>query len=217
MKIPVMHDDQHGTAIIVGAAVLNGLKLAKKADQRDKIGGVRRRCRGLGLSRSSSQTGSKKKNIWVTDIAGVIYEGRTEEINDYNIRYAQKTEARVLDDVISDADVFLGVSAPGVLRQEMVKKMADRPLILALANPTPEITPEEAHAVRPDAILATGRTDYPNQVNNVLCFPYLFRGALDCGATAINDDMKMACVKALAELAQPSLTREWPRRMAVKT
>ena len=201
MKIPVMHDDQHGTAIIVGAAVLNGLKLAKK-----QISGIKLVVSGAGAAALACldllvKLGVRKKNIWVTDIAGVIYEGRTEEINDYNIRYAQKTEARVLDDVISDADVFLGVSAPGVLRQEMVKKMADRPLILALANPTPEITPEEAHAVRPDAILATGRTDYPNQVNNVLCFPYLFRGALDCGATAINDDMKMACVKALAELA----------------
>ena len=201
MKIPVMHDDQHGTAIIVGAAVLNGLKLAKK-----QISGIKLVVSGAGAAALACldllvKLGVRKKNIWVTDIAGVIYEGRTEEINDYNIRYAQKTEARVLDDVISDSDVFLGVSAPGVLRQEMVKKMADRPLILALANPTPEITPEEAHAVRPDAILATGRTDYPNQVNNVLCFPYLFRGALDCGATAINDDMKMACVMALAELA----------------
>ncbi|MBN06691.1 MAG: NADP-dependent malic enzyme [Rhodospirillaceae bacterium] len=201
MKIPVMHDDQHGTAIIVGAAVLNGLKLAKK-----QISGIKLVVSGAGAAALACldllvKLGVRKKNIWVTDIAGVIYEGRTEEINDYNIRYAQKTEARVLDDVISDADVFLGVSAPGVLRQEMVKKMADQPLILALANPTPEITPEEAHAVRPDAILATGRTDYPNQVNNVLCFPYLFRGALDCGATAINDDMKMACVTALAELA----------------
>ena len=201
MKIPVMHDDQHGTAIIVGAAVFNGLKLAKK-----QISGIKLVVSGAGAAALACldllvKLGVRKKNIWVTDIAGVIYEGRTEEINDYNIRYAQKTEARVLDDVISDADVFLGVSAPGVLRQEMVKKMADRPLILALANPTPEITPEEAHAVRPDAILATGRTDYPNQVNNVLCFPYLFRGALDCGATAINDDMKMACVMALAELA----------------
>ena len=201
MKIPVMHDDQHGTAIIVGAAVLNGLKLAKKEISEIKLVVSGAGAAALACLDLLVKLGVRKKNIWVTDIAGVIYEGRTEEINDYNIRYAQKTEARVLDDVISDADVFLGVSAPGVLRQEMVKKMADRPLILALANPTPEITPEEAHAVRPDAILATGRTDYPNQVNNVLCFPYLFRGALDCGATAINDDMKMACVKALAELA----------------
>ena len=201
MKIPVMHDDQHGTAIIVGAAVLNGLKLAKKEISEIKLVVSGAGAAALACLDLLVKLGVRKENIWVSDIAGVIYEGRTEEINDYNIRYAQKTEARVLDDVIIDADVFLGVSAPGVLRQEMVKKMADRPLILALANPTPEITPEEAHAVRPDAILATGRTDYPNQVNNVLCFPYLFRGALDCGATAINDDMKMACVKALAELA----------------
>ena len=202
MKIPVMHDDQHGTEIIVGAAVINGLKLAKKEISEIKLVVSGAGAAALACLDLLVKLGVRKKNIWVTDIAGVIYEGRTAEINDYNIRYAQKTEARVLDDVIRHADVFLGVSAPGVLHQGMVKKMADRPLILALANPTPEITPEEAHAVRPDAILATGRTDYPNQVNNVLCFPYLFRGALDCGATAINDDMKMACVEALAELSQ---------------
>jgi malate dehydrogenase (oxaloacetate-decarboxylating)(NADP+) len=202
MNIPVMHDDQHGTAIIVGAAVFNGLKLVEK-----DIGDVKLVVSGAGAAALACldmliNLGVNKENIFVTDIAGVIYEGRTEEINKYNVRYAQKTDARTLNDVIDGADVFLGVSAPGVLKPEMVAKMAEKPLILALANPTPEIMPEEALAVRPDAILATGRTDYPNQVNNVLCFPYLFRGALDVGATAINDEMKMACVYALAELTQ---------------
>ena len=202
MNIPVMHDDQHGTAIIVGAAMMNGLKLAEK-----DIGEIKLVVSGAGAAALACldllvKLGMKKENIWVTDIAGVIYDGRTEETNEYNARYAQKTDARTLGDVIEGADAFLGVSAPGVLKPEMVQKMAERPLIFALANPTPEIKPEDAQAVRPDAILATGRTDYPNQVNNVLCFPYLFRGALDCGATAINDEMKMACVNALADLTQ---------------
>ena len=201
MNIPVMHDDQHGTAIIVGAALLNGLKVADK-----KIGEIKLVCSGAGAAALACldlvvKLGVKKENIFVSDIAGVIYEGRTEEMNDYNVKYAQKTEARKLKDVIGGTDVFLGVSAPGVLKPEMVKAMADRPLIMALANPVPEILPEEARKVRPDALLATGRSDYPNQVNNVLCFPFLFRGALDVGATAINDEMKMACVNALAGLA----------------
>ena len=196
-----MHDDQHGTAIIVGAALLNGLKVADK-----KIGEIKLVCSGAGAAALACldlvvKLGVKKENIFVSDIAGVIFEGRTEEMNDYNVKYAQKTEARKLKDVIGGADVFLGVSAPGVLKPEMVKAMADRPLIMALANPVPEILPEEARKVRPDALLATGRSDYPNQVNNVLCFPFLFRGALDVGATAINDEMKMACVNALAGLA----------------
>lgn len=202
MKIPVMHDDQHGTAIIVGAAVLNGLKVIEK-DIKD----VKLVCSGAGSAALACldmlvKLGLDKNKIFVSDIAGVIYEGRVEETNEYNARYAQKTDARSLADIIAEADVFLGVSAPGVLRPEMVKVMADRPLILALANPEPEIRPELAMEVRPDAVMATGRTDYPNQVNNVLCFPYLFRGALDVGATAINDEMKLACVYALAELAQ---------------
>ncbi len=202
MNIPVMHDDQHGTAIIVGAAILNGLKVVGK-----KIGDVKLVVSGAGSAALACldllvKLGIKKKNIFVSDIAGVIYEGRTEETNDYNIRYAQKTKARTLGDIIDGADVFLGVSAPGVLKPEMVKAMAARPLILALANPEPEIRPEAVKEVRDDAIMATGRTDYPNQVNNVLCFPFLFRGALDVGATAINDEMKMACVNALAKLAE---------------
>jgi malate dehydrogenase (oxaloacetate-decarboxylating)(NADP+) len=202
MNIPVMHDDQHGTAIIVAAAVRNGLKVVDK-----KIEEVKLVCSGAGSAALACldllvKLGLKKKNIFVSDIAGVLYEGRTEETNEYNARYAQKTDARTLADIIPDADVFLGVSAPGVLKPDMVKAMADRPLIMALANPEPEIRPEAVKEVRSDAVMATGRTDYPNQVNNVLCFPYLFRGALDVGATAINDEMKMACVNALADLAQ---------------
>ncbi|MDP7602029.1 MAG: malic enzyme-like NAD(P)-binding protein, partial [Rhodospirillales bacterium] len=202
MNIPVMHDDQHGTAIIVGAAILNGLKVVGK-----KIDDVKLVVSGAGSAALACldllvKLGVKKKNIFVSDIAGVIYEGRTEEINDYNVRYAQKTDARTLGDVIDKADVFLGLSAPGVLKPAMVKKMAARPLILALANPEPEIRPEAVKKVRDDAVMATGRSDYPNQVNNVLCFPFLFRGALDVGATVINDEMKMACVKALANLAE---------------
>ena len=202
MNIPVMHDDQHGTAIIVGAAVVNALKIVKK--DMDKLKLV---CSGAGAAALSCldllcKLGLKKENIFVCDIGGVIYEGRVEHTNQYNVRYARKTNARTLGDAIEGADIFLGLSAPGVLKPEMVKKMGERPLIFALANPEPEIRPEVALAARPDAILATGRTDYPNQVNNVLCFPYLFRGALDVGATAINDEMKMACVHALARLVE---------------
>ncbi len=202
MKIPVMHDDQHGTAIIVGAAVVNALKIVKKDMNKLKLV-----CSGAGAAALSCldllcKLGLQKENIFVCDIGGVIYEGRVEHTNQHNVRYARKTDARTMDDVIAGADIFLGLSAPGVLKPEMVKKMGDHPLIFALANPNPEITPEDALAVRPDAILATGRTDYPNQVNNVLCFPYLFRGALDVGATAINDEMKMACVHALARLVE---------------
>jgi malate dehydrogenase (oxaloacetate-decarboxylating)(NADP+) len=202
MKIPVMHDDQHGTAIIVGAAMTNALKIVGK-----NISDVKLVCSGAGAAALACldllcKLGLKKENVFVNDISGVIYEGRTENMNPHNSRYAQKTNARVLADVIAGADVFLGLSAPRVLTQDMVGKMAQKPIIFALANPEPEIRPELAREVRPDAILATGRTDYPNQVNNVLCFPYLFRGALDCGATAINDEMKMACVNALARLAE---------------
>jgi malate dehydrogenase (oxaloacetate-decarboxylating)(NADP+) len=202
MNIPVMHDDQHGTAIIVGAAVVNALKIVKK-----DMASLKLVCSGAGAAALSCldllcKLGLQKENIFVCDIAGVIYEGRTENINPHNVRYARATNARTLSDVIEGADIFLGLSAPGVLKPEMVKKMGERPLIFALANPEPEIRPEVALEARPDAILATGRTDYPNQVNNVLCFPYLFRGALDVGATAINDEMKMACVHALARLVE---------------
>ncbi|MEJ2346117.1 MAG: NADP-dependent malic enzyme [Gammaproteobacteria bacterium] len=201
MKIPVFHDDQHGTAIIVAAAMLNGLRLVGK-----DIGDVRLVVSGAGAAAIACldllvNLGMKADNITVTDIAGVVYEGRTEEMDPWKARYARATDARALSDVIDGADIFLGLSAGGVLKPEMVERMANAPLIFALANPTPEIFPEEAKAVRPDAIIATGRSDYPNQVNNALCFPYIFRGAMDVGATEINDAMKRACVRAIADLA----------------
>jgi malate dehydrogenase (oxaloacetate-decarboxylating)(NADP+) len=202
MKIPVFHDDQHGTAICVGAAILNGLKVVGKDPQKIKLvtsgaGAAALACLGLLL-----KLGIARENIFVTDLAGVVYEGRTELMDEDKIQFAQKTSARTLSEVIEGADVFLGLSAGGVLKPEMVKKMAARPLILALANPNPEIMPEDVKAVRDDAIVATGRTDYPNQVNNVLCFPYIFRGALDSGATTITLEMEIAAVHAIAELAQ---------------
>ena len=201
MKIPVLHDDQHGTAIIVCAAILNGLRLVGK-----NIGEVKLVTSGAGAAalaclRLLQKVGLKRENIIVTDVVGVVYKGRTEVMDPWKEAYAVETTARKLGDVIAGADIFLGLSAPAVLKPEMVSKMAPRPLVLALANPTPEIMPEEVKAVRPDAIIATGRTDYPNQVNNVLCFPFLFRGAMDVGATAINDEMKLACVQAIADLA----------------
>ncbi len=202
MKIPVFHDDQHGTAIVVGAAILNGIKVAKKDIKKVKIvtsgaGAAALACLGLLL-----KLGVPRSNIFVTDLAGVVFEGRTELMDEDKIQFAQKTAARTLGEVIEGADIFLGLSAGGVLKPDMVKKMAATPLILALANPTPEILPEEVQAVRSDAIIATGRTDYHNQVNNVLCFPYIFRGALDAGASTINDEMEIAAVYAIAELAQ---------------
>ncbi len=202
LKIPVFHDDQHGTAIIVGAAVLNGLKVVGK-----DIAKVKLVCSGAGAAALSCLNllvglGLRLENITVSDIKGVVYKGRVEEMDEYKARYAKETKARTLGEIIEGADIFLGLSAGGVLKPEMVKKMADRPLILALANPNPEIMPEEAKAVRPDCIIATGRSDYPNQVNNVLCFPFIFRGALDSGATTITEEMKLATTQAIAELAQ---------------
>jgi malate dehydrogenase (oxaloacetate-decarboxylating)(NADP+) len=202
MKIPVFHDDQHGTAIVAGAALLNGLEVVGK-----RIKDVRIVCSGAGAAAIACLDlivglGARKENILVTDSKGVVYDGRTEYMDDQKARYARPTEARNLADAMPGADVFLGLSAAGVLKPEMVKGMAERPLILALANPDPEIRPEDAKAVRPDAIIATGRSDYPNQVNNVLCFPFIFRGALDVGATEINEVMKLACVRALAALAR---------------
>ena len=206
LKIPVFHDDQHGTSIIVGAAVRNGLKLVGKS-----IGDVKLVASGAGAAALACLDllvvmGLKLENIIVTDIHGVVYQGRKEEMDARKARYAKATKARKLADVIDGADIFLGLSAPNVLSPELVKRMAPKPLIFALANPVPEIMPEAALKVRPDAILATGRTDYPNQVNNVLCFPFIFRGALDVGATAINEAMKLAAVTALADLtlAEPS-------------
>ncbi|MGH8679810.1 MAG: NADP-dependent malic enzyme, partial [Burkholderiales bacterium] len=202
MKIPVFHDDQHGTAIIVGAAVSNGLKVVGK-----DISKVKLVCSGAGASAIACldllQTlGLKPENIVVCDSKGVIHEGRDRNMEPNKARYARKTDARTLADAIPGADIFLGLSGPGAMKQEWIKPMAKDPLVLALANPTPEILPEEVKAVRPDAIIATGRSDYPNQVNNVLCFPFIFRGALDVGATKITEEMKLACVHAIADLAQ---------------
>ncbi len=201
MNIPVFHDDQHGTAIIVAAAIYNGLRMVGKNANEVKVvtsgaGAAAIACLNLLVA-----MGVSRENIWVTDIVGLVYEGREEQMDPWKGAYAQKSDKRTLAEVIEGADVFLGLSAPGVLKQEMVKKMASAPIIMALANPTPEILPEEAKEVRPDAIVCSGRSDYPNQVNNVLCFPFIFRGALDVGATTINEEMKLACVEALADLA----------------
>ena len=202
MKIPVFHDDQHGTAIVVGAAMLNALKVSGKDIREVKLvasgaGAASLACLGLLV-----KLGLPRENIWVTDLAGVVYQGRTELMDDDKIVFAQKTTLRTLAEVMVGADVFLGLSAGGVLKKEMVATMRSHPMIFALANPTPEILPEEVREVRSDAIIATGRTDYPNQVNNVLCFPYIFRGALDSGATTITVEMEIAAVRAIAELAQ---------------
>jgi len=202
MKIPVFHDDQHGTAIVVGAAVINALKVVGKDIAKVKLvasgaGAAALACLGLLV-----KLGLRRENIWVTDLAGVVYTGRTELMDDDKALFAQPTQLRKLAEVLPGADIFLGLSAAGVLKPDMVAEMAPQPLIFALANPTPEISPELAKAARPDAIIATGRTDYPNQVNNVLCFPYIFRGALDCGATTVTDAMEIAAVYAIAELAQ---------------
>ena len=202
MKIPVFHDDQHGTAIVVAAAIINGLKVVGK-----ELGKVKLVTSGAGAAALACldllvDLGIARENIWVTDLAGVAYKGRKELMDPEKEPFCQDTKLRTLAEVIEGADIFLGLSAGGVLKQDMVKKMADKPLIYALANPTPEILPEEVKAVRPDAVMATGRTDYPNQVNNVLCFPFIFRGALDVGATTITRGMEVAAVKAVAELAQ---------------
>ncbi len=201
LKIPVFHDDQHGTAIIVGAAITNGLRVVGK-----ELADVKLVCSGAGAAALACldllvSLGIRQSNIWVSDIAGVVYKGRREEMDDNKARYAQATDARKLPDILTGADVFLGLSAGKVLKPEWLPRMADKPLILALANPEPEIMPDLAKAARPDAVIATGRSDYPNQVNNVLCFPFIFRGALDVGATTVNEAMKLATVRALADLA----------------
>jgi malate dehydrogenase (oxaloacetate-decarboxylating)(NADP+) len=202
MKIPVFHDDQHGTAIIVGAAVLNGLKVVGKPIEKVKLV-----CSGAGASAIACldllvRLGLKRENTFVCDSKGVIYDAREAGMEPNKARYARKTELRTLAQALPGADIFLGLSGPGVVNGAMIATMAAKPLVLALANPTPEILPEEVKAVRSDAIIATGRSDYPNQVNNVLCFPFIFRGALDVGATRITEEMKLACVKAIAELAE---------------
>jgi malate dehydrogenase (oxaloacetate-decarboxylating)(NADP+) len=201
MKIPVFHDDQHGTAIIVGAAIRNGLRVVGK-----DISKVKLVCSGAGAAALACldilvSLGVNQENVWVSDIAGVVYRGRKEQMDENKARYAKETSARKLADIIEGADIFLGLSAGRVLKPEMVKRMASAPLILALANPEPEIMPDVAKAARSDAVIATGRSDFPNQVNNVLCFPFIFRGALDVGATTINEAMKLAAVNAIADLA----------------
>jgi malate dehydrogenase (oxaloacetate-decarboxylating)(NADP+) len=206
MKIPVFHDDQHGTAIIAAAAVLNGLRLVGKDIREIKLV-----CSGAGAAAIACldqlvSLGLHPDHIFVTDAKGVVYQGRAEGMDSIKARYARETTARKLSDIVEGADIFLGLSVGGVLTPDMVKRMAKDPLILALANPTPEIMPEAAKAARPDAIIATGRSDYPNQVNNALCFPFLFRGALDVGATAINEEMKTAAVRAIAELAHAEVS-----------
>ncbi|MEX8503435.1 MAG: NADP-dependent malic enzyme [Leptothrix ochracea] len=202
MNIPVFHDDQHGTAIVVGAALLNGLKVLGKDIRQVKLVSSGAGAAALACLNLLVKLGMPRENIWVTDLAGVVYTGRQALMDPDKAEFAQDTALRTLTEAIDGADVFLGLSAGGVFKQDMVRKMAANPIIFALANPTPEILPEDVKAVRGDAIIATGRTDYPNQVNNVLCFPYIFRGALDCGATTITDEMEIAAVRALAELAQ---------------
>ncbi len=208
MNIPVFHDDQHGTAIISSAALLNGLELVGKQIDQVKIAVSGAGAAAIACLNVMVGLGVKVENIFVCDSKGVIYEGRPGGYDESKAAYAQKTDARTLADAVNGADVFLGCSAPGVLTAEMVKTMGPKPIILALANPEPEIRPELAKAIRPDCIIATGRSDYPNQVNNVLCFPYIFRGALDCGATKITEAMKLACVRQIADLAKADISEE---------
>tara|TARA_R110002012_G_scaffold314315_1_gene526890 strand:- start:7046 stop:9319 length:2274 start_codon:yes stop_codon:yes gene_type:complete len=208
MNIPVFHDDQHGTAIVVGAAVKNALFVAKKKFEDIKIVSTGGGAAGIACLNMLLKLGVKRENVWLCDIHGLVYEGREIDMNPIKSEYAQASDLRNLDDVINDADLFLGLSGPGVLSPEMVQKMAPRPIIFALANPTPEIMPDLARAVAPDAIIATGRSDFPNQVNNVLCFPFIFRGALDVGATTINDEMKIACIDGIAALARATTSAE---------
>lgn len=206
MNIPVFHDDQHGTAIIVAAAILNGLELAGKSIETVKIVASGAGAAALACLNLLVILGAKRENIWVHDIEGLVYKGRNELMDPWKEVYVQETDKRALSESIDDADVFLGLSAAGVLKPELLARMAPKPLIMALANPKPEIMPEEARAARPDAMICTGRSDFPNQVNNVLCFPYIFRGALDCGATTINEEMKMAAVRAIAALAREEVS-----------
>lgn len=201
MNIPVFHDDQHGTAIVAGAALLNGLRVVGKDIADIKLVSTGGGAAGIACLNLLVEMGLKRENIILVDHVGVVFEGRTEDMTDEKAAYAADTPHRTLADAIDGADAFLGLSAPGILTPDMLKTMADKPLILALANPTPEIMPDVARETRPDAVIATGRSDYPNQVNNVLCFPFIFRGALDVGATTINEEMKVACVKAIADLA----------------
>ena len=208
MNIPVFHDDQHGTAIVVGAAATNALKVTKKSFSDIKIASTGGGAAGIACLNMLLKLGVKRENIWLCDVHGLVYEGRSEDMNPQKAAFAQASDKRSLDQVIDGADLFLGLSGPNVLTPEMVTRMSAQPIIFALANPTPEISPAAARAVAPDAIIATGRSDVPNQVNNVLCFPFIFRGALDVGATQINDAMQIACVDAIAELARASTSAE---------
>ena len=208
MGIPVFHDDQHGTAIVVGAAARNALHVAGKRFEDIKIVSTGGGAAGIACLNMLLKLGVRRENVWLCDIHGLVYEGRAEDMNPQKAAFAQKTDLRQLDQVIDGADLFLGLSGPGVLKPEMVARMAPRPIIFALANPTPEILPDEVRSVAPDAIIATGRSDFPNQVNNVLCFPFIFRGALDVGATEINDAMQLACIEGIAELARATTSAE---------
>ncbi len=208
MNIPVFHDDQHGTAIVVGAAATNALKVAGKDFGDIKIVSTGGGAAGIACLNMLLKLGVKRENVWLCDIHGLVYEGREIDMNPLKAHFAQATDKRTLDEVIDGADLFLGLSGKGVLTQAMVQRMAPRPIIFALANPSPEIMPDEARAVAPDAIIATGRSDYPNQVNNVLCFPFIFRGALDVGATTINDEMELACIEGIAALARATTSAE---------
>ena len=208
MNIPVFHDDQHGTAIVVGAAATNALRVVGKAFSQIKIVSTGGGAAGIACLNMLLKLGVKRKNIWLCDIHGLVYEGRGQDMNPQKAEFSQKTDKRQLDEVIEGADLFLGLSGPNVLTSDMVAQMTTQPIIFALANPNPEILPDTARAVAPDAIIATGRSDFPNQVNNVLCFPFIFRGALDVGATQINDAMQIACIDAIAELARASTSAE---------
>ncbi len=208
MNIPVFHDDQHGTAIVVGAAATNALHVAGKAFDRIKVVSTGGGAAGIACLDMLLKLGVKRENVWLCDLAGLVYEGREDQMTPQKAAYAQGTSPVALEEVIAGADLFLGLSGPGVLTPEMVRKMAPRPIVFALANPTPEILPDAVRAVAPDAIIATGRSDFPNQVNNVLCFPFIFRGALDVGATTINDDMELACVAGIAALARATTSAE---------
>jgi len=208
MNIPVFHDDQHGTAIVVGAAAKNALHVVGKRFEDIKIASTGGGAAGIACLNMLLKLGVKRENVWLCDIHGLVYEGRQEDMNPQKSAFAQPSDKRTLDEVIEGADMFLGLSGPNVLTPEMVQKMTDRPIIFALANPNPEILPDDARAVSPDAIIATGRSDFPNQVNNVLCFPFIFRGALDVGATEINDEMQLACIDGIAELARATTSAE---------
>ena len=208
MNIPVFHDDQHGTAIVVGAAATNAIHVAGKKFEDIKIVSTGGGAAGIACLNMLLKLGVKRENVYLCDIEGLVYEGREKDMTPQKAEYAQGTTAATLGDVIEGADLFLGLSGPGVLKPDMVRKMADRPIIFALANPNPEIDPADARAANPKAIIATGRSDFPNQVNNVLCFPFIFRGALDVGATEINDEMKIACVEGIAALARATTSAE---------